>query len=116
MLSDEAKINRNRRNTINIHMTCLSWLLEFIAGIIFLVCAWVYKDLTEAYLYLLFIDNALIFVIIPSSYILNTEVIKDFIVKNGWMKPIRALFPSRTVHQSPTEESDGVVPKPVPMI
>ena len=126
-MSDAAKIKRTRRNTINIQMSFLSWSLEFIAGIIFLVSDLVYKDITELYLYLLFIDNTLTFVIIPSSYILNTEVIKDFIIANGWSKPIRTLFPSRKIGQAPNNNNElqanpnaaishRVATKPIPTI
>ena len=107
-------------------MTCLSWSLEFIAGIIFLIKSFFIKDITTV-LYLLFIDNTLSFVIVPSSYILNTEVIKGFIIGNGWLIPLTTLFRSSKIVPAPNnniemqananvELRDRVVPESIPTI
>ena len=70
LLSEESRRKRNRNITINIQMTAISWLVEFVAGIIVLVTAtFIMNDYTSQILAV--IDSFLCFVVIPSSYILK---------------------------------------------
>ena len=49
----------------------------------------------------MFVDVSLSFVVIPSSYILSTEVIKRFIITNGRMNPLRNLLRSSNIDIAP---------------
>ena len=61
-----------------------------------LILALVTNDITII-ISLAFFDCILSFVIIPGAYILNTEVTKAGIVKYGWFRSFRALFPSKAI-------------------
>ena len=70
LLSEDSRRKRNRNITINIQMTAISWLVEFVAGIIVLVTAtFIMNDYTSQILAVT--DSFLCFVVIPSSYILK---------------------------------------------
>ena len=70
LLSEDSRRKRNRNITINIQMTAISWLVEFVAGIIVLVTAtFIMNDATSQILAVT--DSFLCFVVIPSSYILK---------------------------------------------
>ena len=70
ILSEESRRKRSRNITINIQMTAISWLVEFVAGIIVLVTAtFIMNDYTSQILAVT--DSFLCFVVIPSSYILK---------------------------------------------
>ena len=85
-------------------MSALSWFLEFLTGGVFLTKILFNDGNNTIILYLVLFDSLLNFVIIPSSYLLNTEVIKGFIIANGWMHYLRTLFPSNKIH--PVENQD----------
>ena len=77
-------------------MSVISWSIEFITGILMLILALVTNDITMI-ISLAFVDCILSFVVIPGAYILNTEGTKQLIIKNGWLRSFRALFPSRKI-------------------
>ena len=70
----------------------MSWLLEFLSGIVTLLRYWTRADGTNSiwtnrlsHLLVLFIT----YILIPGSYLLNDEVTKLLIVANGWTKFFR---------------------------
>ena len=86
-LSEESIRKRRRRNTIGIQITVISWLLEFFAGIINVSRYWMMQndqdsDWTDR-LFALF-DTFVFLILIPGSYLLNSEAIKLFIHAKGW--------------------------------
>jgi hypothetical protein len=96
ILSETVRIRRQRRKTINIQMTIISWLIEFITGISVLAMYFLYK---EAYIVLaLAMFNIFVsFVVIPGTYILNTEACKRFVIAHGWCTALRRMCPSTRV-------------------
>ena len=90
-LSEEVRTRRRRRYTISIKMTITSWSLELVTGAISLVNTLIfghYDSLEIATQVLVAVHVFLYFVVIPSSYLLNTEVTKDRIVEKGWTNAI----------------------------
>ena len=92
-LSEESKIKRHRTKTINLQMTFISWLLEFVAGLSSLLILASHLSparhfIIDSYgrLLLFFFPVFLNFIMIPSSYLLNTEICKTFIIAQGWWK------------------------------
>ena len=72
-------------------MTITSWSLELVTGAISLVNTLIfghYDSLEIATQVLVAVHVFLYFVVIPSSYLLNTEVTKDRIVEKGWTNAI----------------------------
>ena len=85
-ISDESKRYRRRRTITNIQITTICWSFEFVGGLIAFILRYLMPSLpngaTKAIITFLsiFID----FIIIPSFYLLNTDVCKTNITTNGW--------------------------------
>ena len=99
LLSEASRIKRNRKKTINIQMTCISWLLEFVAGlfgILQLMVGWLrlVTELQSAtiFLSLILLSVSLNFVVIPSTYLLHTDMCKAFVITQGWWQSFKTLF------------------------
>ena len=107
-------------------MSFISWSLEFITGGIGLTIYFLATEINTVVCFAL-LDVCLNFVIIPSSYILNTEVTKAFIIAQGWCKSFRCFFCSNQVGPAPNEDiemdampnvipASNVIPAPIPTI
>ena len=99
LLSEESRIKRNRKKTINIQMTFISWSLEFVAGlfvILQLMAGWLrlvtQLQTAKIFLSLILLSVFLNFVIIPGTYLLHTDICKAFVISQGWWKSFRTLF------------------------
>ena len=82
-------------------MTVLSWSLEFIAGM--LVIGYTLHSQNPAsddnfILIFVIIDACLNFILIPSSYILNNEVVKTLIIAEGWCRIFRGRVQANKVN------------------
>ena len=78
---------RRRRYTISITMTMTSWSLELVSGVLALVNQLIFgrDDGLEIETQVLVAIHVFIyFIVIPGSYLLNTDVFKDRIVEKGW--------------------------------
>ena len=96
LLSEDARNRRHRTQAINLQMVVIAWSLEFISGLLVMVF-WFFVDDKNDQLALILIDILLRFVIIPGSYLLNTEVSKALVVAEGWWKSIRVSFSSNKI-------------------
>ena len=68
------------------------WSIEFITGLIALGMKFQTENPntdTELILSIFVIDGFLNFIVIPSSYLLNTDIIKRVIITEGWCKVFR---------------------------
>ena len=98
-LSEESKRRRHRKTKINIRLNVFAWALEFLAGLttlIIYVCSRILgtADARGA-------DYGRIFqlfyigfwgIIIPSSYILKTEEVRNKIINNQLVNPFRNIL------------------------
>ena len=103
---DEAtKQKRRRQDLIGIQMTVLSWGLELIAGGLVLIevsFEMSFQDTWESYI----IPTIIILfysIIIPGTYLLKTENIKNIVFKKGWSEPLREFFHMGTNRVIPIE-------------
>lgn len=92
-LSEENIRNRNRRNIINLHMTIISWSLEFISGGI-TMCYYLLsidgKD--SGWTMLMPLEMFLYSILISGSYLLRSESVKETIISKGWFAPFIYFF------------------------
>ena len=102
LLSDLSKQNRRRTHLVNIQISVITWSAEFLTGILMLVSFLLPHSMTVVII-LGFFDIILSFVLIPSAYILNTEVVKAIFIRNGWLRSIRSQFVSNRVQPAPNE-------------
>ena len=93
LLSEESKIKRNRKTTIGIQTTTISWVLEFLGGAIVLLSYFVieYRDeLTDLITLLLVV--CLNFMLIPASYLMIPSKVRQRILEKGWCKSFEMLL------------------------
>ena len=89
-------------------MTILTWSLELITGIVALSMYFISShddSLQAANIVLVLLTHFLHFIIIPSAYNLNTGVVKECILKNGWLRSLRAVVLEHDEHDM-TNEND----------
>ena len=92
LLTEDSRRRRNRQKIVGIQMTMVSWFLELLTGVLMMILnlfgtgkGTLHTIMTDHYI-LVFIDVFLCGVLIPSTYILNGDIIKEEIVENGWRK------------------------------
>ena len=117
MLYEETKRKRQRTKTINIQITVISWSLEFIAGLIFILIWFI-----ENRRIVIISDMVVNFILIPLVYVMNNDVNKGIIVAEGWLRGFRRLINQRfTVVPNQNNEGENPgnrnpVPAPIPSI
>ena len=102
-------MRRRRRYTISIKMTITSWFLELVCGAISLVNTLIFghdDSLEIATQVLVAVHIVLYFVVIPGSYLLNTEIFKNRIVEQGWIEAIPRSRSNRRVAPLIKEEAE----------
>ena len=99
LLSKDSRARRSKRQVINLQMAVIAWSLEFISGLLLLIY-WFLSEDKNHQLALIMIDILLRFIVIPGSYLLNTEVNKALIVAEGWWKSLRTTFRSNKIQPS----------------
>ena len=90
-------------------MTILTWSLELITGIVNLVIYFVAGhdgSLQAANIVLALLTHFLHFIIIPSVYNLNTGVVKECILKNGWLRSLRSVVITHDGHDMANENDE----------
>ena len=105
LLSEESKVKRNRKTTIGIQTTTISWILEFLGGSIVFLSYCSVKDRDECTDFVtLLLVILLNYILIPASYLLIPAKYKQSIFENGWYKSLtpsmpnsNKIFPSRSV-------------------
>ena len=125
VLSEDSKIKRRRRNKVNLQMTVFSWSLEFITGLVLLsINIKIHNPETNVDFItcMVIFDAFLNFIIIPSSYILNNEVLKKFIMAEGWCKFFKCrrkttkIDPDRNAAEVNDRAVANVQPIPIPTV
>ena len=108
-LPENARRKRNRQVNISIQMTTLTWSLELVTGIVALSVYFIVAhndSLQAANTVLVLLTHVLHFIIIPSAYNLNTRVVKDCIMKNGWLRSLHVVGPENNEHDMAHENDD----------
>lgn len=94
LLSDEEKRKRTHRFKISLQMNVMSWILEFLAGILMAFDQLLSISNSDFYSWMFLIhviDIILCGIIVPCVYILQTEKIKNFVYTQGWMKTCKMI-------------------------
>ena len=96
LLSDSSKTQRKRRHTLNILITLLAWLVEFIGGFTIILGSFIFGHgnsvvtLTLQTLTMLFY-----FVILPCTFLINEDRWKNAILESNWYPRLIWMFDSR---------------------
>ena len=102
LLNENAKRRRKHTETVNIQMSVMTWLIEFITGCLLMILFTLDDNVTIILIIGLF-DIIMTFIAIPGAYILNTEIMKSKIIQNGWFRSLRPLRPSRRIQPAENE-------------
>ena len=93
LLSDSSKIQRKRRHNLNILITLLAWLVEFIGGFTIILGSFIFGHgnsvvtLTLQTLTMLFY-----FVILPCTFLINEDRWKNAILESNWYPRLIWMF------------------------
>ena len=102
-MSNKDKIVRRRKATVSIQMTMLSWSLEAISGIsAFLLIFTASRDnnLEPIAVFLIMLNCCLYFILVPISYLINTEVLKAIVLAKGWFNLSKSFILSPFIQKS----------------
>ena len=105
LLNDNAKQRRKHTKTVNIQMSVMTWLIEFITGCLLIILFTLDDNITIIVIIAL-LDGIMTFVAIPGAYILNTEIMKSKIIQNGWFRSLRPLRHSGRIHPAENEAAN----------
>lgn len=90
-------------------MTIFAWSLEFVTGLVNLSIGIKIHNPESNVDFITFMvisDGCLNFIIIPSSYILNSEELKIAIIESGWFQFFRQLIISNKVEPLQNDDDD----------
>ena len=107
-LSDFSQNVRSRTRTINIKVTFISWVVEFVTGITFLLLTSFGNVQFRPYYSLFYMTS--MGVAVPFTYIINREVTKEKILIRGWHYGIRSIF-REDAKVAPSERRNGIPPR-----
>ena len=105
LLNDNAKQRRKHTKTVNIQMSVMTWLIEFITGCLLIILFTLDDNITIIVIIAL-LDGIMTFVAIPGAYILNTEIMKSKIIQNGWFRSLRPFRYSRRIQPAENEAAN----------
>ena len=105
-LSEFSQNVRSQTRTINIKVTFISWMVEFVTGITFLLFTVFGNQRFRPYYTLFYVTS--MGVAVPLTYIINRDVTKEKILIKGWQYGIRSIFIADT--QIGPNEGPNVLP------
>ena len=103
LLSDSAKARRNRRIILNMQVTFLAWLLEFIGGLIAIMVVFLphENNVTPG---LLLLTEVFYCIIVPSAYLINSADLKSAIIDSKPYLAFTNKFAPHSMNQIVPEE------------
>ena len=92
LLSDSSKARRNRRNSLNIQIAFLAWLVEFLGFFLTVLGSHILGHKDSVVTMIMQILSMIIFMIIlPCIILINSEYVKTEIVESNWYLSFLAL-------------------------
>ena len=95
MLSENAKARRRKLNDVNIKVTFIIWLIEFVGSFILIFIPKIVGHGQVGTGVGAILCVSLYFVLLPFAYLINSTDIKQTIVDESWFHAVRGIF-SRT--------------------
>ena len=95
MLSENAKARRRKVNDVNIKVTFMIWLIEFVGSFILIFIPKIVGHGQVGTGAGAIFTVSLYFVLLPFTYLINSSDIKRTIVDESWFHAVRGIF-SRT--------------------
>ena len=95
LLSEKTKARRRKLNDVNIKVTFMTWLIEFIGSILLTLIPKLFGHGQVGTAAGAILTFSFYFVLLPFCYLVNNSDIKNTIVEESWLHAIRGIF-SRT--------------------
>ena len=107
LLSDSSKTRRSRRNVLNIQITILGWLVEVLGFAIILVGTAIVGH-GNAVVTMALQASSMLFnaILLPSTMLVNSMEVKDYIVESRWYITFINQFGCRPVYPSSSDKDD----------
>ena len=89
LLSDSSKARRHRRNLLNIQITVLAWIIEFIGVSSFLVGSFILGHTNTTTTFILQTLSATFnFILLPGILSISNSNFKTAVVDSGWYQKL----------------------------
>ena len=92
LLSDKSKIRRRKLNDVNIGVTFIVWLTEFVGSLLIIFPPMVFGHAQVGTATAHTIGISFYFVLLPFLYLVNDSDVKNTIVEDNWARAIRGIF------------------------
>ena len=102
MLSDKSKIRRRKLTELNIAVTFIVWLTEFVGSLLMIYVPMVFGHAQVGTATGRTIVLAFYFVLLPFLYLVNDSDVKKTIVEDNWVRAIRGIFNRTNIQVLPT--------------
>ena len=92
MLSEKSKARRRKLNVVNIKVTFMTWLIEFVGSILLTFIPKIFGHGQVGTAAGAIITFSFYFVLLPFCYLINNSDIKNAIVETSWLHGLKGIF------------------------
>ncbi len=92
LLSEKAKARRRKLSDVNIKVTFMIWLIEFVGSLLLPFIPKIFSHGQSGTAVGATVTFSLYFVLLPLAYLMNNSDIKNAIVEENWLYAIRGIF------------------------
>ena len=108
LLDKSSKVRRWQRNLLNMQMTILAWMAEFLGFfVIFLGSFILGHENVVVTLSLQILTTIIIFILCPSVYLMNSSKVKDMILENHYYITMINKFNCRNFNNEVENDDEG---------
>ena len=108
LLDKSSKVRRWQRNLLNMQMTILAWMAEFLGFfVIFLGSFILGHENIVVTLSLQILTTLIIFILCPSVYLMNSSKVKDMILENHYYITMINKFNCRNFNNEVENDDEG---------
>ena len=111
LLSEEARTRRSHNYKCSLQLSVLSWSIEFVTGCLMLIdySLGLSNDTFHIWMYVHpLVDIFLSGVVIPSAYVLKSDLFREFLYNFGWLRTLRKLLGIKESTVAPNDEESRV--------
>ena len=100
-MSDKSKIKRRKLTEVNIKVTFVVWLTEFVGSVMWIFTPTVFGHAQVGTATGHTIVVAFYFVVLPFLYLVNDSDVKNTIAEDSWLRAIRGIFKRTNIQVLP---------------
>ena len=92
MLSEKSKVRRRKIMEVNIKVTFILWLIEFVGSTLLLLVPRIFGHGQAGTATGMLFVVLFYFVLLPFFYLVNNSDVKSTIAEESWFRAIRGIF------------------------